>query len=991
MMEPLNVTLCGGGRTGHLNAVLFKQLPGVRVSLLTGNPEMIESHRESGITALLPDGTTLTAQLDAVSDQPHEVLSDADMVIITVPAQARPSLLRRIAGVLPADKPVYVGAIPGFCGFDWLAEQILAERPNVVIWGMKDVPHTAFDLRPGVSVRMGGAKQKLYVATHERESASARKALLERLQRLYASPVELLGHFLEITLTPGNPIMHPSVVYGLIGPYGQWHGKAFSEPLCWWSDCPELGAYFLERCDEESQLLCREVERRLAVDLSSVKPLKQEIIEAYPEQIRDRSSLLSVLRTNQAYDSIPAPLVRAKGGYLIDKASRAFHEDVAYGLALLVEMGERLGLRLPHMRDVFDWNVTYMGGTCGSALDYFPETWPAPRGDSERNAVRRLVRCMFAEGIIDKDSLVLAPQGHSAWLPLRHRPAMVCFEDLRVESADTVVNRGAITLVENTGRRIPLDNAAQMIDTLRESFGFSPSDEGVADLKDGIANSVANDATARIHRRAWNRELGERIDATGAQGLVDYLRHHADTRTAALLLDQWGSLEGHPFYPTWKAKPGLTPHEVAALSPEYHATVPVRIAALHADHAYVECMPHVQDYPTWFVASFPETWKSWKSGLRAKGLSESGWLPLPIHSWHLENFVSKEYANEIAEGILILDGPDIETRPTMSFRTMLPELPGTPPFIKLPVALWLTSEQRSLQAKSIHMGPRNSTLITRILADEEGFGQTLEIFPEEVALHYKHAVKQEDGPGRYLSAAFRASRNAFDRDDGLLPVTVAALLTDAPSSGRPLITELIEQGGKRPSGEEVETYFRRYTRVVTRPVIALYLLYGIGLEAHQQNSSVLFDAQGTPRRLLIRDFGDGRVFAPLLNARGHQLKPYTHPGILPTVFDDDIGLVRSFVVDACFVCHLHELALLLTGEYDLAPGRLWEILREETESAFDVVVPRIDPGLWRQERAAFLDQAWPTRSVLSMILDKYADYRLEHLLPNPLLPTRAKA
>ncbi|WP_326858216.1 IucA/IucC family protein [Noviherbaspirillum sp.] len=428
----------------------------------------------------------------------------------------------------------------------------------------------------------------------------------------------------------------------------------------------------------------------------------------------------------------------------------------------------------------------------------------------------------------------------------------------------------------------------------------------------------------------------------------------------------------------------LSPGEVARLSPEFNARVSVRIAALRADMAYMERMPHVEDYHQWFSECFPALWTSWKEGLNAKQLNERDWLPLPIHSWHLEHYVEQEYAAEVEEGILMLDGPDIETLPTMSFRTMAPVSPDAAPFIKLPVALWLTSEQRSLQAKSIHMGPRISTLIKRILADENGFGQTIDIFPEEVAFHYRHAVRQEDRPGRHLSVAYRAAKEALDRADGLLPVTVAALFAKSPSSGRPLVTELIERGGERASEARVENWFRHYARVVIRPVVGIYLLYGIGLEAHQQNTSVLFSDDGAASGLLIRDFGDGRTYAPLLRERGHDLKPYVHPGILPTVFTDDIEPVRSFVLNACFVCHLHELALLLTDDYAMPSRRLWDILREETVRTFDWLAPRVSGALWEAERHAFLQQPWPARSVLRMHLLRYADYRLQHALPNPL-------
>jgi len=379
-MKPLKVTICGAGRTGHLNAILFKQLPDVQVSMLTGNLEVVDRFtRGVALTALLPDGSTLSAHTDLVTTDARLAVHDADLVIITVPAHARPGLLRTIAPHLAHEKPVYLGAIPGFCGFDWLAQAILEDRPNVVIWGMKDVPHTAFELKPGQSIKMGGGKSQLYVATHARESEASRRQLLQHLVALYGPCVSLLDNYLEITLTPGNPIMHSSVIYGLIGPYGQWHRKIFPQPLCWWTECPELGAYFLERMDQESQDLCAAISRQLGVDLSSVKSLKQEIVEAYGEQIRDQSSMLSILRTNQAYNDILAPMVPAgdnRPGYVIERESRAFNEDVAYGLVLLVEMARRFELQVPYIEEVLDWSVSYMQGLRDSALDYFPSTWP---------------------------------------------------------------------------------------------------------------------------------------------------------------------------------------------------------------------------------------------------------------------------------------------------------------------------------------------------------------------------------------------------------------------------------------------------------------------------------------------------------------------------------------------------------------------------------------------------------------------------------------
>ena len=609
---------------------------------------------------------------------------------------------------------------------------------------------------------------------------------------------------------------------------------------------------------------------------------------------------------------------------------------------------------------------------------------------SHRNALRRLVRCLFAEGLLDGQALRFVPGGTQAFLPLRDPSTLLRFDDLRVLSAASFINHGALSLLEPGEPPFAIETPEHLIDILRGQLDPSPAADAIAALKADVANSVANDALARAHRAAWNAELAGQIAAGGARGLIDHLQRSLGgrgVREAAILLDQWGSLEGHPFYPTWKTKPALDPEQVARLSPEFGPVVPLTLGALRADMAHIERMPQVSSVHDYVATRFPAAWAQWKAGLNALGEDERRWLPLPLHPWHAAHFVRQQYAAEIAERLLIVEGPTIDTRPTMSFRTMLPVAPQAP-FVKLPIALWLTSEQRSLQAKSIHMGPRISTLIRRILAEEgakDGLGGRLEIFDEELAYHYRHAERQQDAPGRYLSVVFRDTLRAFERRDGLLPVPVAALFAAAPGSGRPLVMELIEAGGQAATPETVAAYFRTYARAIVQPVIAIYLLYGIGLEAHQQNAAVLVDGTGAPQGLLMRDFGDGRTSAPLLEARGHTLQPYVHPGILPTVFRDDITPVRSFVIDACFVCHLHELALLLTDACGIGDHRLWQVLREETLAAFDAVAPRVpDAALWQAERAAFVEQPWPTRSLLRMHLARYADYRLQHALPNPL-------
>ena len=194
-----------------------------------------------------------------------------------------------------------------------------------------------------------------------------------------------------------------------------------------------------------------------------------------------------------------------------------------------------------------------------------------------------------------------------------------------------------------------------------------------------------------------------------------------------------------------------------------------------------------------------------------------------------------------------------------------------------------------------------------------------------------------------------------------------------------LISELIALSGDTP-----ETWFRHYTRIILKPVLAMYLIYGVALEAHQQNTQVLFDDSGRAVAMLIRDFGDGRSWAPALRKQGYELKPYIWPGILPTVFEDDIEPVRTFVVDACLVSHLHEIALCLTHFYCIPDNRMWKVIGEELDRVFKELHPRLDASFWHQEREHFMNHPWYTRSLMSMHLQQYTDYRLQHGLNNPL-------
>jgi hypothetical protein len=138
-----------------------------------------------------------------------------------------------------------------------------------------------------------------------------------------------------------------------------------------------LGGYFIKRCDEEQVLLTHAVQKALGVTLPMAEPLYDNLVSAYGDQIEDKSTLYTVLRTCKAYRSF-IPMVESPGGGLVFKKDHPILiEDVFFGMAFLVEMGRRFDVQMPIMNEIHDWSVRFLGGSQISAVDYMPADWPA--------------------------------------------------------------------------------------------------------------------------------------------------------------------------------------------------------------------------------------------------------------------------------------------------------------------------------------------------------------------------------------------------------------------------------------------------------------------------------------------------------------------------------------------------------------------------------------------------------------------------------------
>lgn len=375
MTPPLKVTICGAGGVGLANAALLSQKPQVSVSVLTRRADDLRPRmRAGGVEARLPDGDIVRSAPLRITDDPAETIPTSDIVMIAAPAHSRRAILESIRPHVSAHREVFVGSIPGNGGFDWLARTMLGDAPNLVIWGLRNVPCTARCADDGISVRIGGFRARLYAGVAAGVSDRASETLKAHLQRLFSAPTTLLSHFLEITLAPGNPIMHTAALYGLLGPYSQNEGRLLPAPRRWWSEITELSAYFIQRADQERETLCDAIRGRYDAPLETAIALKADILAAYGDVVGDPRTLLTTLRTNAAYRGRMPLVPDADGeGYRLDVASRAIVEDVPFGLRLVLEIARRLGATAPHLEEIHDWCSAFLPTPHDCPRAYMPE------------------------------------------------------------------------------------------------------------------------------------------------------------------------------------------------------------------------------------------------------------------------------------------------------------------------------------------------------------------------------------------------------------------------------------------------------------------------------------------------------------------------------------------------------------------------------------------------------------------------------------------
>ncbi|MEV7980439.1 IucA/IucC family protein [Streptomyces sp. NPDC086519] len=335
--------------------------------------------------------------------------------------------------------------------------------------------------------------------------------------------------------------------------------------------------------------------------------------------------------------------------------------------------------------------------------------------------------------------------------------------------------------------------------------------------------------------------------------LADRRAHPADGPDRFLAAEQ-ALLLGHPLHPTPKSREGLTDSEVRLCSPELRGSFPLHWMAvasslLATDSAWTERgrpvpAPHLMERLAGTVLPLPD-------GFAAA---------LPLHPWQAREVARRAETAALLDAGLLRDlGPlGVSWNPTSSVRTV--HRTGAPAMLKLSLGLRITNSRRENLRKELHRGVEVHRLLRTGLAQQwQAAHPGFDIVRDPAWL----AVDGLDGrPVPGLDVVIR--HNPFAPADDVS--CVAGLVTPRPldvpaanGSPRPyrsrlarVVFRLAERTG-RPVDAVGAEWFLRYLEQVVRPVLWLDSEAGIALEAHQQNTLLLLDADGWPAGGRYRD------------------------------------------------------------------------------------------------------------------------------------------
>ena len=163
-----------------------------------------------------------------------------------------------------------------------------------------------------------------------------------------------LSNYLAITLSPSNPTMHPSRLYELFHDYVEGEIVYDRNPL-FYEEWGTMASTELLKLDEELELIFNGFNVNNDFEPKDIEKIKIRYNIETPEELSKK------INTAPGFIGIDSPMVKVENGYIPDKNSRYFIEDIQFGLCILKAFAELLNIETPEINKIATWGQNFLG------------------------------------------------------------------------------------------------------------------------------------------------------------------------------------------------------------------------------------------------------------------------------------------------------------------------------------------------------------------------------------------------------------------------------------------------------------------------------------------------------------------------------------------------------------------------------------------------------------------------------------------------------
>jgi len=331
----INIGILGGGNIGTALCVELTH-KGYNVFLYTSKPDSF-----SNPVSLIDNdlNVTITERIGSITSDLRKVFDNCSLIIITMPSNTFVSLNNKIADYIKKDTKIIV--LPGTGGCEYVYKNLIDKGACLI--GLQRVP-AVYRLKEygKIATISGRRKNGLHVSSIP---VIDKEELTKLIEELFGLEVHILKNYLNVTLTPSNPILHTSRLYSLFGNSDTVESLYPVNPL-FYGEWDIESSEKLIACDNELQEIKKAL---LPLNLEEVKSL----LVHYDSN--DDISLTKKISSIASLNTLQSPMIKTDNGFKVDYSSRYFTADFPDGIVIIKSIALLCGVHTPMMDKIIFW------------------------------------------------------------------------------------------------------------------------------------------------------------------------------------------------------------------------------------------------------------------------------------------------------------------------------------------------------------------------------------------------------------------------------------------------------------------------------------------------------------------------------------------------------------------------------------------------------------------------------------------------------------